>query len=162
MRRLATAARPIEVDRAAMAIFVIAAIHVLALALVATHRDAIAAAVASAHPGWPGARIDREAFSRFLQSLVPHAILPVVLVVRGRRLLAGGRRARLVITILLGVQLAAHATLPLQLERFPGYGPWLIAVQAVSLAFEGAALWLLWRPRPARAYFAGPRKVATT
>jgi hypothetical protein len=127
-----------------------------------THRDVITAAVAAAHPGWPSSKIDAEGASRFLQSLLPHAILPVVFVLRGRRLLEGRRRTRLIVTFLLGVQLLAHATLPLQLDRLPGYAGWLVAVQSVSLVFELGALWLLWKPQESRTFFARKRTPVPT
>jgi hypothetical protein len=40
--------------------------------------------------------------------------------------------------------LLAHASLPMTLGELPGYGPWVIAVQAVSFVFEVTALVLLW------------------
>jgi hypothetical protein len=55
------------------------------------------------------------------------------------------RRTRTIITALLDLQLLAHATLPLQLQLFPGYGPWIIGIQAVSLVFETSTSYLLWR-----------------
>lgn len=43
------------------------------------------------------------------------------------------------------LQLLAHAALPLQLQLFPGYGPWIIGIQAVSLVFETSTSYLLSR-----------------
>jgi len=95
-----------------------------------------------------------------MQTFFPHIILPVVFILRGRRLLEGKRRTRSLITALLGLQLAAHATLPIQLHYLPGHGVWLIGVQAVSLAFELMALWLLWAPERTRSFFAPRRELS--
>jgi hypothetical protein len=152
---------PNSVKLATGAVYVVAAIHVLALVLVLTHRDVFTDAVVSSHPDWSQARIDDEARSRYLQTLIPHVILPVVFVLRGRRLLEGKGRTRVVITALLGLQLVAHATLPIQLHYVPGYGAWLVAVQAFSLVFELAALWLLWAQADTRRFFAQPRPLVT-
>jgi hypothetical protein len=141
---IATATRtalPANVRRAQFAVFAVAAIHVLALLLVLTHRDVIAAALAAQHPG---ADTDALAGSAVLQSAIPHVVLAILLPLRAWRVRDGQRRSRLILTIVLIVQLAAHATLPMVLAELPGYGAWVIAVQAVSLVFEVAALCLLW------------------
>ena len=56
--RLATApAAPREVAYAIRALFVVAAIHLVALALVITHHDVLTAAVAAHHPDWSPDRV---------------------------------------------------------------------------------------------------------
>jgi hypothetical protein len=145
---------PRQVEHAIRALYVVAAIHLLALVLVATHHGVLTAAVAADHPGWSPQRVDKVAASLFQSTLVPHIVLPVVFLARGRALRSGRHRTRTVITVLLGLQLLAHATLPLQLRLFPGYGPWIVGVQAVSLVFEAATLGLLWGTAPAREFFA--------
>ena len=136
------------------AVLVVAAIHLIALALVITHRDVLTAAVAAAHPTWSSGRVDQVASSEFWSTLIPHILLPIVFVARARALRSGRRRTRTIITALLGLQLLAHATLPLQLQLFPGYGPWIIGVQAVSFVFEASTIYLLWRSPEARDFFA--------
>jgi hypothetical protein len=153
--RLATApAAPREVAYAIRALFVVAAIHLVALALVITHHDVLTAAVAAHHPDWSPDRVGQVASSQFQSTLIPHIVLPIVFVTRARALRSGRRRTRTIITALLGLQLLAHATLPLQLQLFPGYGPWIIGIQAVSLMFEAGTIYLLWRSPEARSFFA--------
>ena len=146
---------PRQVEYAIRALYAVAAIHLLALVLVATHHGVLTAAVAADHPSWSPQRVDRVAGSLFRSTLVPHIVLPVVFLARGRALRSGRRRTRTVITARLGLQRLAHATLPLQLRLFPGYGPWLVGVQAVSLVFEAATLYLLWGTPEARRFFVG-------
>jgi hypothetical protein len=144
---------PRQVELAVRALYVLAAIHLLALVLVATHHGVLTAAVAADHPSWSPERVGKVAGSLFRSTLVPHIVLPVVFLARGRALRSGRRRARTILTALLGLQLLAHATLPLQLRLFPGYGPWIIGVQVVSLVFEAATLYLLWGTEEARRFF---------
>jgi hypothetical protein len=132
---------PTSLRRAQLAIFAVAAIHVLALVLVLTHRDVIAAALAAQHPG---ADADTLANAAVWQAAIPHIVLAVVLPLRAWRLRNGRRSSRIIVTAVLGIQLLAHASLPMTLSELPGYGASVIAVQAVSLVFEVAALVLLW------------------
>jgi hypothetical protein len=132
---------PTSVRRAQLAIFAVAAIHVLALALVLTHRDVIAGALAASHPGADAGAL---AGAAVWQAAIPHIVLAVLLPLRARRLGNGKPASRIIVTVVLGVQLLAHASLPMTLGELPGYGAWVIAVQAVSLVFEVAALVLLW------------------
>jgi hypothetical protein len=145
---------PRHVRYAIRALFLVAAIHLVALALVITHHDVLTASVAAHHPGWSPHRVDRVASSQFQSTMIPHVVLPIVFVTRARALRSGRRRTRTIITALLGLQLLAHATLPLQLQLFPGYGQWIIAIQAVSLTFEASTIYLLWRSPEARSFFA--------
>jgi hypothetical protein len=132
---------PTSVRRTQLAIFAVAAIHVLALALVLTHRGVIAGAIAAQHPG---ADVDALANSAVWQAAVPHVVLAILLPLRAWRLRNGRRSSRVIVTVVLGIQLLAHASLPMTLGELPGYGPWVIAVQAVSFVFEVTALVLLW------------------
>jgi hypothetical protein len=132
---------PTSVRRAQLAIAAVAAIHVLALILVLTHRDVIAGALAAQHPG---ADADALAGAAVWQAAIPHIVLAILLPLRARRLGNGKRWTRIIVTVVLGVQLLAHATLPMTLSELPGYGGWVIAVQAVSFVFEVAALAQLW------------------
>jgi hypothetical protein len=132
---------PTSVRRTQLAIFAVAAIHVLALALVLTHRDVITGALAASHPG---ADADALAGAAVWQAAIPHIVLAVLLPLRAVRLGNGKRSSRIIVTVVLGVQLLAHASLPMTLGELPGYGAWVIAVQAISLVFEVAALVLLW------------------
>lgn len=150
----ATARRPPRQVRYAIgALLIVAAIHLIALALVITHHDVLTAAVAAAHPTWSPQRVNKAASSQYWSTLIPHIVLPIVFVTRAPALRSGRRRSRTIITALLGLQLLAHATLPLQLQLFPGYGPWIIGVQAVSLVFEASTIYLLWRSPEARSFF---------
>jgi hypothetical protein len=132
---------PTTVRRAQFAIAAVAAIHVLALLLVLTHRDVIAGAIAAQHPG---ADVTALAASAVWQAAIPHIVLAVLFPLRAWRLRNGRPSSRIVLTVVLGIQLLAHASLPMVLGELPGYGVWVIAIQAVSLVFEIAALVLLW------------------
>lgn len=132
---------PTSVRRAQFAVAAVGAIHVLALLLVLTHRDVIADALAAQHPGADATAL---AASAVWQAAIPHVVLAVLLPLRAWRLRNGRPSSRIVLTVVLGVQLLAHASLPIVLGQLPGYGAWVIAVQAVSLVFEVAALVLLW------------------
>jgi hypothetical protein len=145
---------PRQVRYGIVALLIVAAIHLIALALVITHHNVLTAAVAAAHPTWSFTRVDQVASSQFWSTLIPHIVLPIVFVARARGLRSGRRRTRTIITALLGLQLLAHATLPLRLQLFPGYGPWIIGVQAVSLVFEASTIYLLWHSPEARSFFA--------
>jgi hypothetical protein len=131
---------PVAVRRSQYAVFVVAAIHIVAIALILMHRDDL-------HPG-PNDDVN----GLLLQSLVPHVILAILLPLRALRLARGRRKSRTVLTVVLAVQILAHATLPMVMRELPGYGGWIIAVQAVSFVFEVAALAYLWSPA-ARAFF---------
>jgi hypothetical protein len=132
---------PTQLRRTQYAVGVVAAIHVMALALVLLHRDVIAGAMAVQHPGGD---IEALTTAAVLQAVFPHAILALVLPLRAKRLATGRPSSRIVLTVMLAIQVAAHATLPMVLAELPGYAPWVIGVQAVSLVFELAALRLLW------------------
>ena len=94
--RLATApAAPREVAYAIRALFVVAAIHLVALALVITHHDVLTAAVAAHHPDWSPDRVGQVASSQFQSTLIPHIVLPIVFVTRARALRSGRRRTRI-------------------------------------------------------------------
>jgi hypothetical protein len=82
--------------------------------------------------------------------VVPHVLIPILLVLRARGL---KNRRRIFLTVLLGIQLLAHASLPITLHELPGYGAIIIAVQAVSITFELTALWFLWAHPASKAWF---------
>jgi hypothetical protein len=137
---------PRALVRVQYAVYAVAAIHVVALALILTHRDVMTTAFAASHPG-------QDPNGAVWQSVLPHVVLAILLPLRARRLRSGRPRARVVLTVVLAIQILAHATLPMVLAELPGYGAQVIAVQAVSLVFEIAALVLLWSPA-ARRFFA--------
>jgi hypothetical protein len=145
---------PTALRRAGLAVGVVAAVHLVALVLVLTHRADILATTAADHPDWAPDRIAEQASSQVWESVLPHVLIPVLLLWRASGLRTRRPRARIVLTVLLGVQLLAHATLPMTLHQLPGYAPVIIAVQAFSLVFEVAALALLWGPRESREWFA--------
>ena len=105
--------------RAQYAIAVVAAIHVVALILIWMHRDVIAASVAAQHPQLTGADLGALTRSTILQSVIPHLVLAVLLPVRAWRLRPGRRSTQVVLTVILGLQLAAHASLPIVLAELP-------------------------------------------
>ena len=79
----ATARRPPRQVRDAIgALLIVAAIHLIALALVVTHHDVLTAAVAAAHPTWAPDRVDKVASSQFWSTPIPHVVLPIVFVTR--------------------------------------------------------------------------------
>ena len=142
------------IRRTQTAVLVVAAIHVVALVLVLQHQDVISAALAAQRPGADIGALTR---ATVLQSVIPHVVLAVLLPIRAFRLNPAKPGSRIVLTVVLGVQILAHATLPMVTRELPGYGPWIIAVQAVSLVFEVAALCNLWSGE-ARAMFRRPAR----
>ncbi|MCF6378124.1 hypothetical protein L2K70_10970 [Nocardioides KLBMP 9356] len=70
----------------------------------------------------------------------------------------GRRRARIVLTALLVLQILVHLTLPITVAQLPGYANAVIAVQASSFVLEITALLLLWVPASSRAAFADSSK----
>jgi hypothetical protein len=151
-------ALPTSLRRATLAVGVVAAVHLVALVLVLTHQGDIAATTAADHPDWAPDRVAEQASSQVWESVLPHVLIPVLLLWRASTLRSRRPRARVVLTVLLGVQLLAHASLPITLHQLPGYAPVVLAVQAFSLVFEVAALVLLWGPRDSREWFvAAPR-----
>jgi hypothetical protein len=151
---------PIALRRTQYAVVVVAAIHVLALLLIFTHRDVIAASLAARHPQATATELDALTRSALLQAVLPHVVLAMLLTLRAWRLRNGRRSGRIALTVMLAIQVAAHASLPIVLAELPGYAAAVIAVQAVSLVFELAALWLLWSPE-ARRYVAPAPATAT-
>jgi hypothetical protein len=143
---------PYVLSLAHRCVLVVVAVHLAALALIATHADAFVASAVAAHPGLAPAAAGKLGHNLVLQSVIPHLVLAVVLTVRARALRGGRRRARTLLAVLLGLQMAAHATLPITLHQLPHYAPVVIAIQAASLAFEVAALVLLFS-RPARRWY---------
>jgi hypothetical protein len=144
---------PITVRRATSAVFVVAAVHVLALTLLVINRHALVVAVADQHPDWTATRVQTLADDRFVQSVVPHVILAIALTIRALAVRRGRTRGRGFLTVVLVLQLAAHATFPFQAQMLPTFVGWLLLVQGISLVFEVSALWLLWRPEASRRWF---------
>lgn len=140
-----SAARADRTAWAARSVQVVAAIHLLALALVLTHLSTIEEAVRRDNVTWSLDRVHQISRQLWISVAVPHLLFAVIFFVRARKLLSGGRRARMIVTVLLGVQLAGRLSLPYQLALLPGQGALLLTVQSVSLVFELTALWLLWR-----------------
>lgn len=153
-RQRAAPATPRSIRRTGAAVAVIAGIHLLALLLIIAHHDVLRASVAADHPDLTLARIDGLARSQLLQSALPHILVPALLLWLAHRLATARPQVRTRLTIVLVIQVLAHATLPLVLHRLPGYGMSIIAVQTCSLMFEITALTLLWRPQ-SRAWFEG-------
>lgn len=147
---------PASLRWASYAVFVVAAVHLVALVLLMTHQDVIRSSVVADHPGWTGAQVARQTRTLVTQSLIPHIVLPLILTVRGSRLLAGRARGRGLLTTVLVIQVLAHATLPISLHELPGYATPLVAVQAFSLVFEVTALVGLWTTS-ASVYFRAAR-----
>jgi hypothetical protein len=145
-------ALPRVVPLAQRFVLVVVAVHLVALALIATHADAFVAAAVAAHPDLGPGAARKLGQNLVLQSVIPHLVLAVVLTLRARALGSGRRRARTLLAVLLGLQMAAHATLPITLHQLPQYAPAVITIQVVSLAFEVAALALLFS-RPARRWY---------
>jgi hypothetical protein len=129
-------------------VLVVAGVHLVALALIATHADIFASSIAADYPHLNAHQMHVQTRALLLQSAIPHLVLATALLLRARALNSGRPRARMLLTVLLSVQMLAHATLPITLHQLPGYTLTILTVQAVSLAFEIAALTLLWwKPR---------------
>ena len=141
---------PSSVKRVQQAVAVVVLVHLVALVLLLTHRDVIHSTVLSDNPGWSPDKVDEQTSSLVWQSVIPHILIPILLAIRARGL---KNRRRVFLTVLLGIQLLAHASLPITLHELPGYGAIIIAVQAVSLVFELTALWFLWFHPASKAWF---------
>ncbi|WP_433081226.1 hypothetical protein ACQP1P_45450 [Dactylosporangium sp. CA-052675] len=117
-----------NMSRTLAAVLAIAALHVLAIGvtLVALGSAGIGAAV-------------------------PHLVLAVLLPLRAYKLRGGRPKARRILTLVLGIQILAHAALPGVIAQMPGYAVPIVALQALSLVGEVAAIVFLWAP-------AGPRE----
>src|SRR6266496_1944639 len=124
---------PRQVGQAALALLGVAAIHLLAMVLLLAHADEVA----------EGMRRTNYAGASPVVTHIVYAVL-LVLVALGLTLGRWRRGMRIVVTVLLALQLLAHATLPLVVAILPAHAFEIIAVQVASLAVELAALWLLW------------------
>jgi hypothetical protein len=129
-----------EVTWAALSLLVIGFIHYLAIFLIATHRQE---AVSSAMTQY-----------LFNSSIVVHVISGTLFVLFALLVRSGRNWLRILITVLLVIQLLAHLSLPTLMALLPSEAVFTLTVQAVSLLFELAALFLLWFSRPVRLYFA--------
>src|SRR4051795_5683643 len=90
---------PVALRRATAAVVVVAAVHLVALVLVLTHRPDILATTAADHPDWAPDRIADQASSQVWQSVVPHVLIPVLLLWRASGLRSHRPRARTVLTV---------------------------------------------------------------
>jgi hypothetical protein len=129
-----------EVTWAALSLLVIGFIHYLDIFLIAGHRQE---AVSSAMTQY-----------LFNSSTVVHAIFGTLFVLFALLIRTGQNWLRILVTGLLVLQLLAHLSLPTIMALLPSEAVFTLTVQAVSLLFELAALFLLWFSRPARLYFA--------
>jgi hypothetical protein len=153
---MVTTALPTSIKRVQQAVGVVVLVHLVALLLLLTHRGVIHGTVLSDHPGWSGDQVDSETNSLVWQSVVPHILIPLLLIFRARALKSRRPGARTFLTVLLAIQLAAHATLPITLHELPGYTATIVTVQAISLAAELTALYHLWLTPTSRTWFAKP------
>ncbi|GAA3449767.1 hypothetical protein GCM10018962_16000 [Dactylosporangium matsuzakiense] len=112
-----------NVNRTLAAVLAIAALHVLAIG------------VALLALGPAGAGV-----------IVPHLVLAVLLPLRAYKLRGGRPKARRILTVVLGIQIVAHATLPGVIAQMPGYAVPIVVLQALSLVCEVAAIVFLWAP----------------
>ncbi|WP_433053147.1 hypothetical protein [Dactylosporangium sp. CS-033363] len=112
-----------NMNRTLAAVLAIAALHVLAIGVTLV-------ALGSAGIG----------------AIVPHLVLAVLLPVRALKLRGGRPKARRILTLVLAIQVVAHVTLPSVIAQMPGYAVPLVALQALSLVCELAAIVFLWAP----------------
>lgn len=130
---------PREIVWAACSLFAVGLIHWLDIVLIATHRQE---AVPSA-------------MTQYLlnSSIVVHVIFGTLFILCAWLIRTGRNWLRLCVTVLLAIELLAHLSLPTIIALLPGEAIATIIVQAISLLFELAALFLLWFPRPTRLFF---------
>ncbi|MER7279828.1 hypothetical protein ABT369_35850 [Dactylosporangium sp. NPDC000244] len=112
-----------NMNRTLAAVLAIAALHVLAIGVTLV-------ALGSAGIG----------------AVVPHLVLAVLLPLRAYKLRGGRPKTRRVLTLVLGIQMLAHAALPSVLAQMPGYAVPIVTLQALSLVCEVAAIVFLWAP----------------
>ncbi|WP_433211584.1 hypothetical protein ACQP00_50790 [Dactylosporangium sp. CS-047395] len=112
-----------NMNRTLAAVLAIAALHVLAIGVTLV-------ALGSAGIG----------------AIVPHLVLAVLLPIRALKLRGGRPKARRILTLVLAIQVVAHVTLPSVIAQMPGYAAPIIALQALSLVCELAAIVFLWAP----------------
>jgi hypothetical protein len=141
---------PRTVVLAALGLLGVAVIHVLAMGLLLVNAQEVAEGMRRTHyvGGSP---------------VVTHIVFAVLLVLLAGGLALGtGRRwMRIAVTVVLTLQLLAHATLPAVVAILPAHAVEIVAVQAASLVLEIATLWLLWFAGPSRAWFAPGRPIAS-
>ncbi|WP_426508492.1 hypothetical protein ACPPVO_58510 [Dactylosporangium sp. McL0621] len=112
-----------NVNRTLAAVLAIAALHVVAIGVTLV-------ALGSAGVG----------------AVVPHLVLAVLLPLRAYKLRSGRPKARRILTVVLAIQIIAHVTLPGVIAQMPGYAAPIVALQALSLVAEVAAMVFLWAP----------------
>ncbi|MFI5915550.1 hypothetical protein [Dactylosporangium sp. NPDC051541] len=94
-------------------------------------------------------------------AVVPHLVLAVLLPLRAYKLRSGRPKARRILTVVLGIQILAHAMLPGVVAQMPGYAVPIITLQALSLVCEVAALVFLWAPSAVKIQAHEPELVGT-
>ncbi|MBO0781100.1 MAG: hypothetical protein J2P37_19950, partial [Ktedonobacteraceae bacterium] len=125
--------------RAAIALFVIGAIHWIDILLIALHRQEAAGSAF--------------AQSQLNSSSIVHLIMGGLFLVAAFLVRKGRNWVRIAIVVLLIFQLIGHLTLPLVVSILPTEAWSIVAVQVFSLLFELAVVFLLWFARPSRAFF---------
>jgi hypothetical protein len=129
---------PGDVRLARGALLVVAAVHLLAIVLLLVNQAAVAEGTSRTNYTGPS-------------QVVVHIVLAVLFALAAAVL--PRRWGRVAATVLLGLQLLAHATLPLVVAMLPAFAAQIVLVQLFSLVFEVAALWLLWGSRASREHY---------
>jgi hypothetical protein len=131
---------------AAASLLIVVAVHLLAIWLLSVNQREVT----------EGMR--RVRYTGVSQSLV-HIVFAGAFALTALALVRGWRWSRLIGTLLLLLQFLAHSTLPLVLAILPTFAIQIVIVQFLSLVFELTTLYLLWFPKPSRAFF---RRVGTS
>ena len=132
---------PREINWVMVSLLVIGVIHYVDIFLIATHRQEAAPSGMTQY--------------LFESSMIVHVVFGTLFILACVAVRTGRNWLRIVVTVLLVIQVLAHLSLPTLIALLPGEAVAITAVQVISLLFEVAALFLLWRPRPIRLFFKG-------
>lgn len=130
---------PREINWVMLCFIVIGVIHYVAIFLIATHRQ--------------DADLSPLTQNIFESSMIIHVIMGTIFILMRIVIRTGRNWLRILATVLLVIQLLAHLSIVTLIRLLPDQAVPTIAVQAISLVFELAALFLLWRSQQAGVYF---------
>jgi hypothetical protein len=132
----------------------VAAIHIAAFFLLLMYQQEIAATIHQLHLNFTVEAYTEQYNSAVITPCMVHIVLSLIFLLILRSLYRKPTRAiRIRLTILLVIQILAHATIPITISTLPSQTVAVILVQSVSFIFELCALYFLWIPLASKAYF---------
>lgn len=151
---------PTSIKRAGLAVGVVSAIHVIALILLQTHSQEISATIHQLRPNMSAETFQQAYTQAVTTPSIVHIVLPILLLLAMRSVWVKKTPfSRMCLSLLLLIQILAHATIPITVATLPQEATTVIAVQGLSFVFELAALIWLWATKDSRAYFKNVRAV---